>query len=265
MDVDELRNGVSGPGPIISPDNDGRGKVSNSAIHPYIFTRKLKLFESTPKDTIRIRNLLLLARIADGAQWPSATLAPVRQPVRVSVSIPYDLRPAAAGDDISKSINYGSLSKQILASVEDPSSEFGSLEHFLDHIFLTCFGAFPGIQEMTIDVVKSRALPYAEGVRILSSRARNGSRLAPDHLLIQQLSCNLIVGLNPCEREDKQVVCFDVDISAPRELDSGFDLRRLAKEIHQVRSFDWGPASGAHYMVRRLRHLSSYLWSRWHA
>jgi dihydroneopterin aldolase/2-amino-4-hydroxy-6-hydroxymethyldihydropteridine diphosphokinase/dihydropteroate synthase len=165
--------------------------------------------------------------------------------VRVSVSVPHDLRLAAAGDDISKSINYGSLSKRILASVEDPSSEFGSLEHFLDHIFLTCFGAFPEIREMSIDVVKPRALPYAEGVRILSSRARDGSRLAPDCLSIQRLSCNLIVGLNPCEREDKQLVYFDVDISALHEAGNGFDFRRLAKEIHQVRPFDGGHMRGS--------------------
>ena len=185
--------------------------------------------------------------------------------MRVSVSIPYDLRPAAAGDDISKSINYGSLSKRILASVEDPSSEFGSLEHFLDHVFITCFGAFSDIREMTVDVVKPRALPYAEGVRILSSRARDRSRLAPDRLSIQRLSCNLIVGLNACEREDKQLVYFDVDISASHEPSSGFDFRRLAKEIRQVRSFGCGRTKRAHYLVRRSSHPSSYLWSRWHA
>ncbi|KAI9438271.1 Dihydropteroate synthase [Lactarius indigo] len=86
---------------------------------------------------------------------------------------------------------------------------------------------------MTVDVVKPRALPYAEGVRISSSRTRDGSRLVPDRLSIQRLSCNLIVGLNPCEREDKQLVYFDVDISAFHEPGSGFDLRRLAKEIRQ--------------------------------
>ncbi|KAH9167050.1 Dihydropteroate synthase [Lactarius sanguifluus] len=86
---------------------------------------------------------------------------------------------------------------------------------------------------MTVDVVKPMALPYAEGVRISSSRARDGSRLAPDRLSIQRLSCNLIVGLNPCEREDKQLVYFDVDISAFHEPGSGFDLRRLAKDIRQ--------------------------------
>jgi dihydroneopterin aldolase/2-amino-4-hydroxy-6-hydroxymethyldihydropteridine diphosphokinase/dihydropteroate synthase len=170
----------------------------------------------------------------------------VRQPVRVSVSIPYDLRAAAEGDDILKSINYGSLSKRVLASVEDqedPSSTSGSgsthtfrsLEHLLDHIFVTCFDAFPEIQHMTLDVVKPRALPYADGIRVLSSRARDGSRLAPDRFAIQQLSCNVIVGLNQCEREDKQVVCFDVDISMTSELEeNAFDFRLLARDIRQV-------------------------------
>ena len=172
----------------------------------------------------------------------------MRQPVRVSVSIPYDLRAAAENDDILKSINYGSLSKRVLASVstddDHPSGSprtFRSLEHLLDHIFATCFDAFPEIQRMTLDVVKSRALPYADGIRVLSSRARDGSRLAPDRFAIQQLSCNVIVGLNQCEREDEQLVCFDVDISTSTstsmttpELENAFDFRLLARDIRQV-------------------------------
>ena len=164
--------------------------------------------------------------------------------MRVSVHIPYDLRVAAEGDDILKSINYGSLTKQVIASVEDPSSgstrPFRSLEHLLGHIFGTCFDAFPEIQHMTLDVVKPRALPYADGIRVLSSRARDGSRLAPDRFAIQQLSCNVIVGLNQCEREDKQLVCFDVDISTtstsmtPEPEENAFDFRLLARDIRQV-------------------------------
>ena len=195
---------------------------------------------SPTQDAIRIRNLLLLAHVADGAQWPSSTSAPVRQPVRVSVHIPYDLRAAAERDDIAKSVNYGSLSKRVLASVEDPGASsphtFRSLEQLADHIFDTCFGAFAEIQHMTLDVVKPRALPYADAIRVLSSRARDGSRLSPDCFAIQQLSCNVVVGLNPCEREDKQLVCFDVDISSifASEPENAFDFRLLAKDIRQV-------------------------------
>jgi dihydroneopterin aldolase/2-amino-4-hydroxy-6-hydroxymethyldihydropteridine diphosphokinase/dihydropteroate synthase len=194
------------------------------------------------QDAIRIRNLQLLAHIADGAQWPSPTSAPVRQPVQVSVHIPYDLRAAAERDDITKSINYGSLSKRVLASVEGPpdadAGSFSSLEQLVDHIFATCFGAFPEIQHMTLDVVKPRALPYADGIRVLSSRARDGSRHSPDRFAIQRLSCNAVVGLNPCEREDKQLVCFDVDISTHTfktlEPENAFDFRLLARDIRQV-------------------------------
>ena len=90
---------------------------------------------------------------------------------------------------------------------------------------------------MTLDVVKPRALPYADGIRVLSSRARDGSRLAPDRFAIQQLSCNVIVGLNQCEREDEQLVCFDVDISTSTSIpepENAFDFRLLARDIRRV-------------------------------
>ena len=179
--------------------------------------------------------------------------------MRVSVSVPYDVRPAAEADDVSKTINYGSLSKCILASVVEDQGQgqndlaFRSLEQLSDRIFAACFDAFPEIRRATLDVVKPRALPYADGVRVLSSRARDGSRLASERFSIQRLACNVIVGLNPCEREDKQLVCFDVDLSTahcpsvlpsrnrsqtrePPEDDDAFDFRGLARDIRQVRA-----------------------------
>jgi len=187
----------------------------------------------------------------------------------VSISVPHDLRRAAESDDISKSINYGSLSKRVLASVvdSDPSTStsqsqscqpsfFRCIERLVDHVFATCFDAFPEIQRVALDVVKPRALTYADAVRVRSERARNGSRLAPDRFSIERLSCNVIVGLNRCEREDKQLVCFDVEVSTtvppppppsspttsttdatvePKD-DDAIDFRRLAKDIRQVRT-----------------------------
>jgi dihydroneopterin aldolase len=185
----------------------------------------------------------------------------------VSISVSHDLRRAAESDDISKSINYGSLSKRVLASVvhSDPSmgssqscqqpAFFSCIERLVDHVFATCFDAFPEIQRVALDVVKPRALTYADAVRVRSERARDGSRLTPDLFSIERLSCNVIIGLNRCEREDKQLVCFDVDVSTtvpppappsspttsttnttvePKE-DNAFDFRRVAKEIRQVR------------------------------
>ncbi|KAI0301294.1 Dihydropteroate synthase-like protein [Russula brevipes] len=208
-------------------------------------------------DVIRVRNLLLLAHVADGAQWPSPTSTPVRQPVRVSIDVPHDLRCAASRDDISKSINYGTLSKRVLASVdaEHPSAPpptFRSLEQLADHIFRACFGAFP----------EPRALPYADAVRVRSSRTRDGDgawSTVPDRLSIERLACNLVVGLNPCEREDRQLVCFDVDISTALEPESAFDFRRLAKDIRQeVESSEFVSLEALASLVARitLRHAN---------
>ncbi|KAI0060020.1 Dihydropteroate synthase [Artomyces pyxidatus] len=88
---------------------------------------------------------------------------------------------------------------------------------------------------MAVKIVKPRALPYAECVGISSSRTRDGSYVGFNIFSIMQLSCNLIVGLNACEREDKQVVHFDVDFARQTSAnDEAFDFRGLGKYLRQI-------------------------------
>ena len=63
----------------------------------------------------------------------------------------------------------------------------------------------------------TRALPNFDAICVLSLGTHDRSRLLPDHFAIQQLLCNVVIGLNPCEQEDRQLVCFDVDISCKVE------------------------------------------------
>ncbi|KZV74986.1 Dihydropteroate synthase [Peniophora sp. CONT] len=74
-------------------------------------------------------------------------------------------------------------------------------------------------------------MPYAESVSINSRRLRDGARLGPDRFLLNKLACNLIVGLNPCEREDKQLVHFDVEIQRSGNV---FDWRRLGQHLRKA-------------------------------
>ena len=131
-------------------------------------------------DSVNIRNLLLVVPVGDGAQWPSSS-APVRQPVRVSISIPYNLRRAAHEDNIHYSVNYGSLSSAVIKSLDAHASHgFTTFEDLLDHIFATCFQAFDSVDQISIKLVKPRALPYADGVGISSTRRRDGTRTSSD-------------------------------------------------------------------------------------
>lgn len=198
--------------------------------------------KSLPSDSVRVRNLLLIVPISNGAQWPPKNPSlPTKQPIRLSLTIPHDVRLAAANDDVSASINYGSLSSTVLKSLDAPqfNSGFASLEALLDHIFATCFEAFDAITEMALNLVKPRASPYAEGFGIQSTRRRDGTRVGRDIWTIEELRCNLIVGLNACEREDKQAVHFNVGVS--RSYDDGdagpFDFRSLCKRLREVRRF----------------------------
>ena len=90
--------------------------------------------------------------------------------------------------------------------------------------------AHPPMTNMTVQLTTSftlttstgtststRALPNFDAICVLSLGTRDRSRLLPDHFAIQQLLCNVVIGLNPCEREDRQLVCFDVDISCKVE------------------------------------------------
>lgn len=196
--------------------------------------------DTIPSDVVRVRDLLLIVPISNGAQWPPKNPSlPTKQPIRLSLTVPYDLRVAAQNDDISTSLNYGSLSSTVLKSLEGPhfSSGFASLEALLDHVFSTCFVSFPDIQQMKVDMTKTRASPYAEAFLVQSTRKRNGTRIGRDIWGVKSLQCNLIVGLNACEREDKQAVHFDVEVSRSHEdsdVDS-FDFRSLGKRLREVR------------------------------
>ncbi|KAI9513504.1 Dihydropteroate synthase [Russula earlei] len=118
---------------------------------------------------------------------------------------------------------------------------------------------------MTVDLVKPRAVPYADAVRVFSSRARDDDgalrSLSPDRLSVQNISCNVVVGLNPCEREDRQLVHFDVDVSTTvaREPENAFDFRRLARDIRQeVESSEFVSLESLASLVARitLRHAT---------
>jgi dihydroneopterin aldolase/2-amino-4-hydroxy-6-hydroxymethyldihydropteridine diphosphokinase/dihydropteroate synthase len=181
---------------------------------------------------VQVRNLQLITSVGDGAQWPSDTGEPKRQPILVSLDIPYNLRGAASEDDIQQSVNYGSLSRTLSQSIEPLS--FPSLELFIETVFEKTFSAFASVHELKAVVTKPRALPYAGKVSITSRRKRNGERVYPDRYELGDLVCNLIVGLNPCEREDKQVVHFDVAISRDSRFEQAFGFRALGKSLREV-------------------------------
>ncbi|KZT08155.1 Dihydropteroate synthase [Laetiporus sulphureus 93-53] len=181
------------------------------------------------KDAIRIKDLTLLVPFTDGAQWPAeeSTL----QPVRISLTVPHDVRQTATTDDLSSSIDYSAL----LSSVHHAcsSSPANSLEILSDRIFRTCFETHPEVERLCLKVTRPKALLHADAASIESTRTRSGVQELAVRLTIENLECDTIVGVNPAEREQRQRVRFNVALDKNRKANASFSFRELTHKLSE--------------------------------
>ncbi|OCH94631.1 Dihydropteroate synthase [Obba rivulosa] len=180
-------------------------------------------------DYIGIRNLLLTVPFHDGAQWPPTK--PVAQPVQVSLNLAHDVREAARTDDIAHTINYSSVLKAVMHSCERES--FASIEALCDHISEAVFKQCPEVPEFSVKVHRPKALLHAQGAGMEARRTIAQQNSSSDVFYIRTLECPTIVGVNSCEREERQRVCFDISLTGRQRRELAFDFRGLARKVFQ--------------------------------
>ncbi|KAG9035092.1 trifunctional dihydropteroate synthetase [Tulasnella sp. JGI-2019a] len=181
------------------------------------------------RDWIIINSLSLPPIPLGSSLWarPSASTRP--QPVTTSVAIPLPLpsiRLASASDHLATSVNYGTLAKTIEHTVSKRNQygkeeRFACMEELAEGIAQAAFGEFDAnaIREIQVVVAKPRALLYAKeaAVRITRRRLagvemRKEDEDGFDQILIRDLELSTIIGLNPWEREAKQVVRINLEM-----------------------------------------------------
>lgn len=87
----------------------------------------------------------------------------IRQCLRLDLSFAWDNRPAAAGDDLSKALDYASVSTRIQAFAEQ--AQFQLVETFAERLAEALMSEF-GITWMRLKVTKPGAVPAALGVGV---------------------------------------------------------------------------------------------------
>jgi dihydroneopterin aldolase / 2-amino-4-hydroxy-6-hydroxymethyldihydropteridine diphosphokinase / dihydropteroate synthase len=191
-------------------------------------------------DCIRINELTLLLPLQSGATWPppiSSNPPAVLQPISISLSIDYDVRKAAYTDDLSQSVDYGALAKELQQYLS--SLIFPTLNHVgksvCEYIIKQHGERFA---KFDVKVVKIRGPTQCKHAVVEYSSYRDHGQWKASYVSItlQELRCPTIVGVEPHERLDRQdiLVTFTVKNAVEGILVPWPDLRDLVKQIFEV-------------------------------
>ncbi|KAK7676103.1 hypothetical protein QCA50_020943 [Cerrena zonata] len=178
-------------------------------------------------DVIRIKNLHQMASFTDGAQWesPSAKV----QPVNITLEIKHDITRTAETDDLTHSINYSSVSKTISTSCQ--VTDFDSLESLFDYARDRTFEEHDDVHHIHLEIQRPRGLLYPATTAIRAEARRSANTPSAEQLSISNLEIRTIIGINDCEREETQLVRFDLIFHRRTRPTSVFPFRNLERSI----------------------------------
>jgi len=156
-------------------------------------------------DTVIIRDIRLEATVGPD-RWGKVR----NQPILVSVLAHTPLGKAGLSDDVTDSIHYGDLGKEILAQVG--VTPFPSLYALAEGVAMITIGKGAESAE-----VQAEALNQFLSARCLSVALERGMKadtaVQPkrDRVSIRDLLLHIIIGVNPPERIHKQEILVNID------------------------------------------------------
>ncbi|ORX58203.1 Dihydropteroate synthase [Hesseltinella vesiculosa] len=169
-------------------------------------------------DKILIKNLTV-RNVTGVDSWQRAK----SQPVVISVWLYTDITAAGDTDHVTNSIHYGHVTKGITKLAE--TNTYQSLEALAHAVVKLCCVHF-GAERTMVKVEQPKALLHAAASGIQLSRTRQDfsdeavtdtlgdvSKLGyEDMLFVKDLKLHTIIGVNPWEREEKQIVIVNLTI-----------------------------------------------------
>ncbi|MAR35156.1 MAG: dihydroneopterin aldolase [Chloroflexi bacterium] len=118
------------------------------------------------KDKINIKNLVVYGVIGINS-WERET----KQKIEIDLEIESDLSKAMISDDINDTVNYRTISKNIIQHVEN--SEYYLVEKLAKNLLEICFKEDPNCNSVKITIRKPGAVRFAESVGVTIMRKKN--------------------------------------------------------------------------------------------
>ncbi|KAG9310179.1 hypothetical protein JVU11DRAFT_9803 [Chiua virens] len=174
------------------------------------------------RDIIHIHELLLTLSISN-EDVDSKELNP--HAILLSLSISHDISSTARSDNLTYSINYATIYKELVDTL--PQKSYSSLEALAENAFETVFRSHPDVHDMSVVVSLRDRLPR---FTLETARRRDQPSVGPYQFTVDGLTFPAIIGVNPRERIEKQPVVFDITVQRPTSQDH-FPFFGLAKSI----------------------------------
>jgi len=164
-------------------------------------------------DVVFLRNLCFELPVGADA-WNRRGKA---QPVRVSLEVgsAFAIEMAAAGDDVSKALDYGKLYKMVCGKLTSPHASFRDIHQLADAV-RTCVASNVEVR-MEITLPKG-SLRAERGLKYVRWEEFKDAYVLPrETLTIAGIRCSCIIGVNPHERLEKQNVIIDIELGGRPE------------------------------------------------
>ena len=210
----------------------------------FFFFKTLKMMEEKQYDKILVKNLVL-KNVAGVEAWQRLK----SQPVVISVELFTDISAAGDTDHVTNTIHYGHVTKAITKLGE--ACTFQSLEGLAHAVVRLCCVQF-GAKKTQVTVEQPKALLHAAASGVKLTRAIedfetkdmvettgkiSGLGVA-DEVFVRDLRLHTIVGVNPWEREEKQVVVINLKVypstlpyGGKIEQDKSHNLRTIVRTL----------------------------------
>ncbi|KAI6041502.1 Dihydropteroate synthase-like protein [Pisolithus marmoratus] len=167
------------------------------------------------EDVISVDKLILILSVSDPGRQPEVRA----QPIRLSLSIYYDITEAARADDLNYSVNYASICSTLESWL--PKVQYPSLEDLVASSLDYIFGHHAEVQKASIIVSQTNSLLQPARVECKATRTRSGKKETPDEFILEGLKCMTLIGVNPYERTHEQPLFLDIAVRQRRERRQG--------------------------------------------
>lgn len=206
--------------------------------------------EEKQYDKILVKNLVL-KNVAGVEAWQRLK----SQPVVISVALYTDISAAGDTDHVTNTIHYGHVTKAITKLGE--TCTFQSLEGLAHAVVKLCCVQFGAKRtEVTVEQPKALLHAAASGVKltraiedyegcdkdVVETTGQVSGLGVADEIFVRDLRLHTIVGVNPWEREEKQVVVINLkvypsalpyggNVSASGEQNKSHNLRTIVRTL----------------------------------